>query len=55
MLWYQARNLNSADPITRRTAMDAARVAIEAYAESRAGPIVARRRLDIDQLKTLGA
>jgi len=43
-LWRQARNLNSADTLTRRTAMDVILVAISGYAETQAGPIVARRR-----------
>lgn len=33
VLWGQARNLNSPDPLIRRTAMDAIRVAVIACVE----------------------
>lgn len=33
ILWHQARNLASPDPLTSRTAMDAVLQAVRAYAE----------------------
>lgn len=33
ILWHQARNLASPDPLTSRTSMDAVLEAIQAYAE----------------------
>jgi len=33
ILWHQARNLNSGDPVTRQTSMDAVLQAVDAYAE----------------------
>lgn len=44
IIWSQARNLNSGDPVIRRTAMDAVREAIAAHADHQAGRIVASRR-----------
>lgn len=43
-IWYQAKRLVSTDPIVRATAMEVITLAIRAYAEEMAGPIVARRR-----------
>lgn len=44
LIWSQVRNLNNPDPLIARTAMEAIRGAISAYAEHAAGPIVAARR-----------
>ena len=55
ILWHQARNLNAADPVTRRTSMDAILQAIEAYAENQCvlaatdhPSVVARRLRDLE-------
>lgn len=44
VLWSQARNLGHRDDLVRKTAMDACLVAVRAYSEDQAGPIVAARR-----------
>lgn len=53
ILWHQARNLNSGDPITRRTSMDAVLEAIRAYTEEQTvlaavdHPSIVTRRLKV--------
>ena len=55
ILWHQARNLNSSDPVTRQTSMDAILQAVRAYAEEQCvlaatdhPSIVARRLRDLE-------
>ena len=55
ILWHQARNLNSGDPVTRQTSMDAILQALRAYAEEQCvlaatdhPSIVARRLRDLE-------